>query len=238
MEARTFSWIPLLLGSLLLAAPLGAVTIQDAVFSDADWSTLELIDTSTNDSGVFVGEQSATGGNPDEYWRVVNEVNEAGPSTITLLGAHVYQGDSYDPSVSGAVDTVQFMLDGIGVSGPAGAMGFRALIEQGGMFYVAGLPQVLNGAGWQPLDSGPLFASAFALVVGGGSDPGQNPDFSASGGVLRFGVGTSNGTFGTPSTNEGGIDNWVVTIEPVPEPQAALLLGLGALAIAAHRPRR
>jgi hypothetical protein len=109
------------------------------------------------------------------------------------------------------------------------------LIEQGGMFYIAGVPQVLNGAGWQSRDSGLLSASAFGLVTGGTTDFGQNPDFSSTGGVMRFGVASSNGTFGTPSTNEGGFDNWVVTISEVPEPGTALLLALGAIAVAARR---
>jgi hypothetical protein len=90
MEARAFSWIPVLLATLLLAAPASALVIQDDVFADADRSTLELVDTSTNDSGLFVGEQRAPGGNPDGYWRVLNEVNEAGPTAISIVGGHVF----------------------------------------------------------------------------------------------------------------------------------------------------
>lgn len=235
MQARALSSIVFLAAAFAFAAQASALIIQDDVFSPADWTTSELIDTSTNDSGLFTGQQSAMGGNPGPYWRVINEVNEAGPIAINLMGGHLYGAASYDPSLSGAVNTVQITFDGLGVSGPSGAMGFRALVEQGGLFYVASVPQVLNGLGWQARDSGALAASGFARVIGGIEDPALNPDFSATGGVLRFGVATANGTFGTPSTNEGGFDNWVATISSVPEAGVAWLLAFGAAALAGRR---
>ena len=45
---------------------------------------------------------------------------------------------------------------------------------------------------------------------------------------MRFGFTVGNGTFGTPSVNEGGVDNWSVGVRlaPVPEPGSVMLLGL------------
>ena len=118
----------------LLTGPASALVIlQDDTFADADWSAFELIDTSTNDSFVFTGEQSATDGNPGAYRRVVQSVNQSGPATITITSAHLFLGGSYDPATQGAVATLQFDFDGIGIpGGPAGAMGYGALVEQGG----------------------------------------------------------------------------------------------------------
>jgi hypothetical protein len=210
-----------------VAAPADAsVIFSDAVFAESDWAALELIDTSTSDSFVITAGQRLSGGNPDEYWRVVHTLNEAGPPGVKIRSGHVFQPGSYDPSTQGAVAGVQFDFEGFSLVGnTAGAVGYGALIEQDGMFFLSGFGQTLDGAGFETFGGSVLSATDFAKVVGGtGVDTTMNPDFSAAGGVMKFGFFASNGTFGTPSVNEGGVDNWSVEITEVPAPPALALI--------------
>jgi len=46
---------------------------------------------------------------------------------------------------------------------------------------------------------------------------------------MKLGFFVSNGTFGLPSVNEGGVDNWRVEITQVPAPRV-LVLVLSAVA--------
>jgi hypothetical protein len=226
----------------LVASPADAsVILSDAVFDESDWTSLELIDTSTSDSFVITAGQRLSGGNPDEYWRVLHTLNEAGPPGVKIRSGHVFQPGSYEPSTQGAVAGVQFDFEGFSLVGnTAGAMGYGALIEQDGMFFVSGFGQTLDGAGFEAFGGSVLSATDFAKVVGGTSvDTTMNPDFSASGGVMKFGFFASNGTFGTPSLNEGGIDNWRVEITQVPAPPMLALIAsaaAGGLTLAPRRP--
>ena len=68
-------------------------------------------------------------------------------------------------------------------------------------------------------------------------------DLSDSGSLVNIGVVVRNGTFGSPgvpSVNEGGFDNWSVSIHTaeIPAPTAALLFPLGLLAMGIARRRR
>jgi hypothetical protein len=217
--------------ALLVTAGLGSpayasILFEDGVFAESDWTALELIDTSTNDSFVITAGQRLTGGNPDAYRRVVQTVNEDEGVSIKLQSGHTYQPGSYDPSTEGAVAGVRFDFDGFSLPGnPAGAMGYGALIEQDGMFFLKGFGQTLSGAGFEAFGGSFLSAADFAKVVGGTTtDPTMHPDFSASGGAMNFGFFVSNGTRGTPSVNEGGVDNWRVEISQVPAPPTLVLL--------------
>jgi len=68
--------------------------------------------------------------------------------------------------------------------------------------------------------------------------PLQNPDFSATGGVMTFGFwrGNSSGTQSTGAfDSRAGIDNWSVIINPVPGPGVMALAGVGGLFVARRR---
>jgi hypothetical protein len=203
-----------------------SILLQDGVFSDSDWTAVELIDTSTNDSFVITAGQRLTGGNPDEYRRVVQTVNEDTGVSIKIRSGHLFQPASYDPSSQGAVADVRFDFEGFSLVGTAaGAMGYGALIEQDGMFFVKGFGQTLNGAGFEAFGGSVLTAAEFGKVVGGTTvDATMHPDFSASGSAMKFGFFVSNGTRGLPSVNEGGVDNWRVEITQVPAPPVLALL--------------
>ena len=62
-------------------------------------------------------------------------------------------------------------------------------------------------------------------------------DLSDSGSAISLGVLVFNGTFGTPSVNSGGFDNWSVTVNTVSEPDALLVLGAGLALLSFRRVR-
>ena len=214
--------IPVLftISALLLFATIASadtVTISDSSFANTDWTTVELRDETPNDSFVFSGTQVITGGNPGSYRQVINELNTSTASGITA--GHLFLGGGFDPGSSGAIASIDVSFDGIGVQGPAGAMGYALLLEQDGNYFGSGLGQVLNGQGWITLGETGLVESDF-LAFGSGT-----LDLSAGASPITFGFAVSNGTFGSPSTNEGGVDNWSVTIHTttIPEPSSFAL---------------
>lgn len=207
--------------ALVLPTSAQAVVLvfSDAVFADANWSLVELTDTTPNDSAFFSGQQVASGGNPDAYRRLVNELDT---NTISSIAAgHLRLGATFDPGEDGSFLSLAVSLDGISQPGnPAGAIGYGVVLEQNGAYFTVGLSQVLDGVGWQTLSATGLGESSFNSV-----DGVSVLDLSDSGSPVTFGFLSSNGTFGRPSTNVGGVDNWTVTIEATDPPSAVPMLG-------------
>ena len=223
--------VPLALLSLAMVAVRvnGDLVLSDSDFNDSNWVVVEVIDTTPNDSFVFSGTQLLAGGNPGAYRQVINQLNTNTASSV--LSGHFFQGGSFDPGEDGTFASIDVSVDGIGVSGPAGAMGYSFLLGQGGNYFSTGLGSLINGTGWHSLGATGLVESDFNSIGGG------SLDLSNAGGPVTFGIGVSNGTFGLPSTNKGGVDNWSVTIHTVaiPEPSPLLIVGCVALIAGAGR---
>ena len=50
----------------------GSITFTDADFQDSNWSVVEVIDQTPNDSFNFSGTRIVVGGNPGAFRRAVN----------------------------------------------------------------------------------------------------------------------------------------------------------------------
>jgi len=211
------------LGTMNMGTAHGAVIeFSDTEFQNGDWSGVEVRDTTPNNSFVFNAGQQLAGGNPGAYRRVTNELGTNTASLIT--SGHIFAGGTFDPGEDGHFVSFDITLDGISIGAAAGAMAYGLLLEQGGNFYTRSLGQVLNGGVWQSLSATGIVESDFFSETGG------TLDLSDSGSVISVGFFVANGTFGTPSINEGGVDNWNLKIN-LPEPGGLGLVIAGLVAL-------
>jgi hypothetical protein len=117
------------------------------------------------------------------------------------------------------------------------------VVRQGGNFYFAPVLFV-SASNWTSSNLLTLTASDFYLVTTNpmlpfGLDTSLSPDFSASGGVMDFGMfrGVSSGPVpgGSGDSANGYVDNVYITI---PAPGAGACVMLGAAAVGGRRRRR
>lgn len=223
-------------------AAQAAPVFFDGIFNNSDW-TLNTV-TNANGAGSFVNAfQMPVGGNPNQY-RIVRNLLNIGGINATVVGVHMNVVYSYNPGSQGAISSINYSEDSINFLNQGGnGQGGGLAIVQGGITYIQRNPVlVMPYSGFSTWTANPapgLVASdLWELTPGGGLIPGNNPDFSASGGVMQFGFwrGNSSGTLSSGTFNsEAGIDNWRVEI--IPAPGAAGVLAVAGV-VATRRRRR
>lgn len=210
------------------AAPALAVTISDDIFNNADWTAQKFGD------GNFTASQIASGGNPNEFRQTNHSDLNTGQSIAVF---QILSTGVYDPSVSGAIASIDFSFDLKFIGGSTGTsqVGYRLALEQAGSFYFSDALSIALGPGdgapgatWDSFAFSGLTELNFALLSGPGS-----LNFSASGDPIMFGYLTNNTAMANLVQTSSGIDNFSVTITPVPEPAsvALLLAGIGTLLV-------
>lgn len=227
----------------------GVTVLTDGDFLPANWTTVEFIQTNATGTNSRV----ETGGNPDAYRQMTIDI-PAPPGGASILVNIASFGSllTYDPSVSGAIQLLEFSFDISRVSGtglaptlPTGI--YRPFLEQDGkMFFLFG-----NGLAsvrpWTTIQFISSLASSWSQINAGV----EKPDFSANGGAITFGyrvlfsvdcpVTATNGC--NAATGVSGIDNFTVRVtsaDPtgnVPEPAAGALVGMGFIAAILWRNR-
>lgn len=230
--------LPSLFGLLIAFAMTGveAATYEltDGVFQTGNWTQATLLDTTPGATFTVRAGQETAGGNPAEYRSFVQSSNSPGTTPVLLLSGHFYVAHTFDPARDGAIASLAASFDGLSIDATAGAVGYALLIRQAGAHFIAYGGSALNGEGWKHFSQTGLKEDSFSLVTTGGFDSTRHPDFSANGSSVTFGFAALNGTFGL-SSNEGGLDNWRVSIHvitPVPLPSASLLLANALMAVA------
>ena len=231
----------------LVQVSLASSTFSDGVFDPLDWDLTVVVND--NGGGNVPVQQINSGGNPDEFRRVTTfvETTTAGHRS-TIFGFHEFKSSIYDPSVSGAIASLDFSIDFMNIDVHGNGQGFALAVEQGGDIYFAGVNHT-TAAGfmlntWQSLSTPEIVASDFELVdlsVDNLRDPTIHPDFSSSGSPIVFGFHTRdtippNVPVGIFAELDVGYDNWSVEITPVPEPTTCTL-ALVALSWAIGRRR-
>jgi YVTN family beta-propeller protein len=161
--------------------------ILDTEFNPADWEA--------SGGGEHQSTQEASAGNPGAWRRM----QHFGPANV----AHrlIRPGSAYDPA-QGAILNIDVTWDRRLLAESVALEGF--LVEQGGTIYRTTERAVFLPT-WQTDGRTGLVAEDFDNGSGG------RPDFTANGGVLRFGYfrrSTTGQTLGH------GIDNFQVTIHP------------------------
>jgi hypothetical protein len=179
------------------------VVIADDAFPGSNWTTL----VSAN-NGATSAESQAAGGNPGTSRYMAHNL----PSPSSIVVYHFYTAATYNPSVSGAIDSIDYREDQIEFSPPffGAAIGARPALRQGGIPYY-GPDLTYTSTSWTTRSLPGLTAASF-------SDGSTSPDFSASGGPIEFGYvrGNTNSPGGSFYVTQHGIDNWSYTLHTTP----------------------
>lgn len=221
-----------------LAGSAQAVVFFDGIFNNSDWSLVGV--TNANGAGSStVGFQVLSGGNPNEYRRVRNNLVVSG-SNGASIGLHMRGTYTYNPGAA-AISTINYSEDSINfINQPGNGQGSGCVIFQSGKYYIQRNPILVMPYAtyntWQSNSAPGLVASDFwELTLSGNLISSNNPDFSTSGGIMQFGFWRGNSANSSIQT-ECGIDNWRVEIIPVPAPAGAGALAMAGL-IACRRRR-
>jgi len=198
-------------------ANAGTVTLFDGTFNDADWE----VSSAGSSRGGGSGSQVPVGGNSGAFRRVVNSNGGGGGLTNAW---HFYVGMAYDPSVDGAIETLDYSEDTLAIAGSNTVS--RVILRQDGLLYQLEQTYLAgpSSSEWVKTNFTGLTATDFALWFNGTLIPTGDPDFSEAGSPIEFGFfrTQSFGVFG--GAVQTGIDNWQVEITVIPEPTSLLLV--------------
>jgi hypothetical protein len=223
---------------ILTALSLHAAIISlptDGTMSASNWTTAKFADSEGTAS--FSTSQAASGGNPGSYWNVSQTYGpRAATPSATIALAHLHNSFTWNPATQGVLNTVSvnFHAD-VFNHGASNAVALGLVLLQNGTYYTHFISAPSQGPSWTAYSATDINATDFSSGL-------DNPNFSATGSLLEFGVYTSNGTaLGSVSTTTTGIDNvsLALNVTPIPEPAStAILLSLVALGLVATQRRR
>lgn len=220
----------------MLAMVAAQATGQNLVLADdmssPSYSSNFFTSFSNPDDVSFAGFIfSGSGGNPgeslivehyhdvdrDEFDQPIN-----GDGETFLQSYFTEQSVSYTPSTSGQIASLTFSVD-YRTTDPFTTIFFDVSDLNGGNS--AGFTSLTTDGNWHTLSVSGLTQADFSGRDFSGSDP------------LSFGFGALSSYDATfdATTFAMDVDNFTVTVNPVPEPTSALLAGLGAAALLLRR---
>ncbi len=221
--------------SLLSAPTARAQSFFDGSF-DAGWSRVQVVKHSCCDDGDAWTTDAAPGGNTGAYRRAYDLVyyGYSGNAHISPFG--------WNPSTQGAITGLAVSYDYRAIG--SADMAFLTIVRQGGKYFVSPNATDFNVAsdwqGWRTMTNASESLSGWCQIYaafgyrGDYSCGAARLDFSATGGLIEFGVETANSGEGSYYGAEGGFDNFSVGITAVsatPEPATVVLLGSGLLVV-------
>lgn len=200
------------------------------------------------------GTRRSTGGNSDAFFGVSHTLS---PGDAVSTGG-LKDDFTYLPSALGAIQSIDIEADVKSL--PLGAYGWQVVISQSGNLYFSvpigaftydqfdpsweRVALITNDAPWTHVVRRTLRAVDFSAdpwdLAAGNVGFGSHPDFGANSAPLTFGFAFGNRVLGNATlTNNLGLDNFKLTITPVPEPSSSVLAITGlVLLITIHRGKR
>lgn len=192
------------------------VTFTDSFFNDADWDVTPF---GYNLGGSGSYHQETSGGNPGEYREISLSVIAAPEEERNqIVTFHRRIGATYDPSVDGAIDHIDYSEDNKAIDAEGLGQGTGPALRQNGKIYVCGGSTTLPTT-WTKWELPWKVAEDFGWLEEGAlcCNQNQHPDFTSSGSEMELGFVRWNttGEGGPAYTTIIGIDNWSFTINQV-----------------------
>ncbi|HAK97050.1 MAG TPA: hypothetical protein DCM87_19175 [Planctomycetes bacterium] len=188
-----------------------AVVPPDGDFAPGAWEVEEFVSPTAQESSVDASVTRDAGGNPDAYREIELTVGTA--ATEGAAAAHILTAFEWDLAVSGPIFSIDASLDFRSLNGAPLAVGI--VVEQGGRLYQHMFDDAARNTAWTAFQAAGILPGDFAPVVP--LAPGEI-DLSSSGGIVHFGFAVGQvGEFGGGFTSFiAGIDNWRISVNPVP----------------------
>jgi len=207
------------------------VSFTEGTFELSNWETST---AEGGNGGSSTVTQQSSGGIPDAYCKLSITVNSAGSFVRSRAWVFSRRPDTtYDPQTQGSIQTIDYgehsvMFEGFGNGHQTGP----ALWQDGTMYLVPAM--LANQSTWTHQALNGLTAEDF---VDDWDQRDTHPDFSASAPEITFGFYRVLATTDCSYTIVTGLDNWSLTVHPVPEPASALLVGLASLTMLRRKRR-
>ena len=205
------------------------------VFSVADWSGVPGAVTDVFSSGVtgFSVTTPASWGNPGSALQISSSLSGGSAVTSRFIA---FNGFTYDPGVSGAVDSFDYSVDTLRV---AGAHGWGLGFKQDGFVYRLNITS--GSSSFQTFSGTGIDAGSLINALNGSVGPGL--DFSATGSEIEMGFYFFSGNGGASFRSDTTLyDNWTITLNQaevaVPAPGAAAIFVIGLAGMGVARKRR
>lgn len=187
------------------------VIVMDGDFTD--WSHVVLLQSG---AGACTVTRHETGGNPDAYLEISTESGWELHAWVLLWK----EGVVWDPADGCEIQTIEMEIDEKAIDSFGDGQNIKLLVVQDGRYYGAPLSPWVTPSGiettWETHVFPPAYISDFGEVPPWPFDPTEVPDFTQTGGLIRFGfmVGVSS----VLDAHVHAYDNWKITIECIPCP--------------------